>query len=227
MNTPQITVTISHDLIADVRETFYNSLISAFTHRNVGIIGKNCYTSHAYSAYIVTVASVEAFINEVFLGWICKSRFKDSALWELKVETLNRMNLSLKLVIISQLLFDHVLKRGEQPLQDFEMLIRIRNDLVHFKMDGSAPKYIKELENREIALVSKPGDAGPWPWKLSSTEGIRWAHNSACNMISYLVSLIPDGIDSSFARCASNFQLISDSDVQSLLDTIDTKSEGD
>ena len=189
MANANITSTISHDLIEDVRLALRASYDIAVTNK-VRRIGNNSYTTHAFSAYITAVASVEAFVNETFLGWMCRSHYAESALWQLSDSALKRMELSLKLVRISQLLFGHVLKRDAQPFQDFSMLIRVRNDLVHFKMSGPTPKYISVLSQRKIALVETPEEAGPWPWKLSCTEGIRWAHNAACNMVSHMVSLI-------------------------------------
>ena len=61
--------------------------------------------------------------------------------------------------------------------------------------------FVKDLNQRKIGLDTKPpngfkGDfAQPWVWEISSTEGIRWAHNTATNMIRYLIEMIPESED--------------------------------
>ena len=60
-------------------------------------------------------------------------------------------------------------------------------------MKVKAPKYVKVLAQRGIALTACPKGADyAWVHKLSSSEGIRWAHNTACKTVQALVSLIPD-----------------------------------
>jgi hypothetical protein len=100
------------------------------------------------------------------------------------------------------------------------LLIKIRNDLIHYKMSGTPPKYIKPLEERGIILPShevKQGDSVdfPWPHKLSCSEGIRWAHNTVCETVDTLVKFIPKEIKEKFMllSLSSNFRPIAKSDA--------------
>jgi hypothetical protein len=208
VNEVHITTTISGDLIAEVRTALFDSLDAAMTG-NRGWIGENASTPRAYAAYVTSVAAVEAFVNETFLQWTCSSATSSSALWQIPESSLERMDLLLKVVVFPQLLFGAAPKRDAQPFQDFALLCRIRNDLVHFKMSThSTPKYVHTLAQRGIALVHSPDDPGPWPWKLSCTEGIRWAHNTACEMALHMASLIPESQRERLAHGAGNFRRI-------------------
>ena len=79
-----------------------------------------------------------------------------------------------------------------------QLLFRVRNDVVHYRMKfkndvDDLPKYVKELEQRKIALPKLP-DGGDFIWidKICSTEGIRWAHNTACRIVHTLAGFAPN-----------------------------------
>lgn len=83
-----------------------------------------------------------------------------------------------------------IVARNEQ--QDMALLIRVRNDVVHFKMEGKPPSYLKGLDQRGISLTAWTDSQDSdyvWPHKLSTSEGIRWAHNTACATIKALAYL--------------------------------------
>jgi len=207
-----ITATISPDLVYSVRSMLRLSLDLARTG-SVRRIGINSYSPHAFAAYVACVASIEAFINETFLSWQCRSSYESAALWDIPTETLEKADLLLKLVLVPQLLFGQKFERGKQPFQDFALLCRVRNDVVHFKMQFQEPKYVRALCDRKIALVEEPDEEGPWPHKLSSSEGIRWAHNTACAVARQLVSFIPQDQRNSLGRLATNFEPIEESQM--------------
>jgi hypothetical protein len=191
------TVTISGDLLSTVRTLWRMGVAGASTGK-VSHHGLNVYTEHALAAYVTAVAAVEAFVNESFLEtrgrWIHKS-----ALWELRADWLERLELQEKLFLITHLQLGKASHRGEQPLQDFLLLARVRNEVVHYKY-GPPPKFINEFLQRRIAmsisLRDKMRERGeelhqPWAWDMSCTEGIRWAHNASCRMVQTLVDTIP------------------------------------
>lgn len=203
------TTTISGSLLADVR--IAHSVSVAYANSGKGVRhGNNAYTPHGYSAYVAAVASVEAFLNETFLSQMSRLVCKDSSLWDLKRDSLERMDLLLKLIIVPKLLFGSSLKRNEQPYQDFSTLCEIRNDVVHYKMQFEPPKYIDELSRRRIFLTSGNHDAEClWPNRISCTEGILWAHNVACRMANALVSLAPTEQRHYFSMSVENFSELS------------------
>lgn len=161
--------------------------------------GYNWHTDHALAAYVLAVASVEAFINEVFVGPPVLARQGQTVAGPLDIEgDLEGLDLRTKLVLLPQLAFGKTLSRDRQPYQDMAMLIKARNDLVHYKMRDRAPKYVAQLLQRGIALVPERDLCDPaghlfgaaWTRVISTVEGIRWAHNTACATVMALGELM-------------------------------------
>jgi hypothetical protein len=205
------TITISGDLIRHVRLILDMSLEYALTEHGVRH-GHNAYSPHALPAYVLTVSSVESLVNETLLDSSARLIWRDSPLWKLKTDFLEKIDLLTKLVLVPQLLFDKSFTSNKQPLQDFNLLLKVRNDIVHYKL-RSEPKYLQPLVERDIALSSAKAEGSadyPWPSKLSCTEGIRWAHNTSCAVVNTLVDFLPqegrDGLSLSYL--AQNFQPI-------------------
>ena len=175
--------------------------------------GLNGYSAHAFPAYIVSVAAVESFVNEVFLSDLGRLITKGRPLWKLPKDWVEKLELANKLILVPQLLFKSSFSRSSPPYQDMSLLIKVRNLIVHYKMTGKSPKLLKTLDQRGISLVAPTvltHDADyPWASKLQSAEGIRWAHNTACKTVIGLVAFVPqeerEGLSVSMA---SNFQPI-------------------
>jgi len=128
---------------------------------------------------------------------------------------LDKIEIGNKLIILPELLFGKSFKRDEQPFQDMAILIKIRNTFVHFKMKNEAPKYVSVLDQRGITLKAKSQEKKAdfaWTHKLFSSEGIRWAHNTACKVIQALSACAPkDRLKSDpVLQLAILFQTISD-----------------
>jgi hypothetical protein len=186
--------TISGSLIYHVR-LHYEQALNQIISGNVVRYGINGYTDHSIPSYILSVATVEAFINEAFLSQWSKLISKDSPLWNLSKEYLEKLELPNKLIIVPELLFQKSFLRNKEPYQDMAILIKIRNLFVHYKMTYESPKFIKTLDEKGITLKSNKKDDRvdfAWTHKLSSSEGIRWAHNTACNVIQTLASYAPE-----------------------------------
>jgi len=212
-------MTISGDLIAYVRSAFIRGLDYAITSDTVRQ-GINAYTPiEAYPAYITAVASVEAFLNEQLLSPIAQAIYPKSCLWGIH-NRIDNLSIQTKTILVPQLLFGRSLDNSTQPAQDFGLLVRVRDDLVHYKMKQKAPKYLADLSQRRIALTSEQVHSGgqdyAWPHKLSSTEGIRWAHNTACKVVHKVVECIPEPHKDVLGSLATNFQEIREEDVQAL-----------
>jgi hypothetical protein len=191
------TVTISGDLISHLRLLYDLGSRGALSGKVVRH-GLNAYTEHALTAYIIGAASVEAFVNEALLVQETEWLTKGSALWQLRRDWVERLDLREKIIIVSHLLLGQGLDAGAQPLQDLILLVKLRNEVIHYKR-GAPPKFISEFIQRGIALSSRwreqlPSDAPlsqPWAWDMQCTEGIRWANNTCCQMVHKLVESIP------------------------------------
>ncbi|GEM_PF-2169383 len=217
-------VTFSPTFISHVRLLYglaLDQLVSEKTSRE----GINCYTDFAGPAYVSAVAAIEAFINEIIFGAPTKYILRESPLWALDQKWVEKLEILNKLVIIPHLLFNKSFERDSQPYQDMTLLVKIRNDFVHYKMEEKVPGYVKPLEDRGIALPA-PSEFGDYVWvhKLSTSEGIRWSHNTVCKVAKTLVSFIPEEHKPiMFASLLQNFVEIPGELARDRLRQIETK----
>lgn len=159
-------------------------------------------SSLAIPAYILAVAAVEAFVNEMFLSQLALMTIGswpggagDSTRSGM-TKSLERLSLPKKLIRVPQLYFGRSLDRRELAYQDMLLLTDLRHELVHYKMGVEPPKAVKILAERGIAFRVPPEweEGGPHPWadRVSTVEGIRWAYNTACSIAIALLELIPE-----------------------------------
>ncbi len=151
--------------------------------------GINVLTDWAPSAYVLAVACVEAFLNEMFLSPATEDFINSEVLKTISAEWLEKVDIGPKLVIVPQLVSGRTFARNQQPYQDMQLLIKVRNAFVHYKMKFEIPSFLKPLQDLGIALKWEPM---PWASALSTSEGIRWAHNTACCTMRELLGFLPD-----------------------------------
>lgn len=208
--------TISQNFIFHVR-VIYNQALQEILRGKAVRHGINGYTSLGYSSYVLAVAAVEAFINEAFLSSLPKMLTNDSPLWKLESDWIEqKVTLNTKLILVPYLLFGKTFERDNQPFQDMNLLIKVRNDLVHYKMGFTKPKYYAPLEDRRIILVANNNIEADYPLasKLNCSEGIRWAHNTACETVKNLAEFADEKFDHLADTVKANFPLISESEAK-------------
>ena len=185
-------MTVSGQLIRDVRSSFY-SCLNEMAARRTNRKGINGYSQHGLATYVVAVASVEAFVNEAFLVLLDGVGTGVDAMSSMPDEWLKDVEIGAKILLFPQLLLGRTLKRDAEPYQDMRQLIRVRNALTHYKMTPSVPKCVGDLVQRGIGLTPQDTRHGvAWPEYISCSEGVRWAHNTACKTVQSLISLIPE-----------------------------------
>jgi hypothetical protein len=211
-----VMVSFSTNFISHVRMLYTLALEQRMSGK-VSVYGINSYTNYAGPAYISSVASVEAFLNEITFGPMTEALYKDSALYRLDQDWLEFLDIRPKLMLIPQLLFNSTFSRSVQPYQDFDILVAVRNDFVHYKMHKNPPRYLKALEERSIALPHHKEAAIVWADELSSSEGIRWAHNTSCRVVQALAQMIPEEHRHFLATLATSFAEIDTSYVEKLV----------
>jgi len=197
-------ITISGDLIGHCRTLYELSLTQALTGK-VLRHGINAFSPHALPAYVVAVASIEAFISESLLSSLTLTICKTSPLHELKTEWIDKLELKQRLLVSTKLLFDWSLKKDAQPYQDFDLLVKIRNDITHYKNDGVLPKYIVPMKDRNIFMKHPGNFHNPWASDVSCTEGIIWAHNTACEVVIEIIKNAPKDVAEVIAWNSQNF----------------------
>lgn len=116
-----------------------------------------------------------------------------------------RSNASLetKLAIGNWILTGTRLKRGEQPFQDFALLVRLRNDLVHFKanarFEDGVPRgkmhasLVARFRDKKILAENMEDDELSWSVLVQTKAVAEWSCKTAARMVSDLCSNIPPG----------------------------------
>jgi hypothetical protein len=173
---------------------------------------------------VIAVASVEAYLNEAMLSPLSLFGFGPTPLDQFDKEVLERQDLLLKLQLLPQIAVGRTMPRDAQPFQDFQILVKLRNEIVHYKMSGPEPTVVRDLEQRGIALA-KPENAPEgadylWVQKISCTEGIRWANNTACRVVHKFAGFVPQDRRDSITGLADNFVEISAADVKATLEAM-------
>jgi hypothetical protein len=201
---PQIAGTISPLFIQHVATLFSLSFRPHQLLPESRKEGDNHYSAFAVPAYMCAAAAVESYINETFLSEFSIGFFPQSPLKHLKpkdLETIERMKTAEKVLFLPLLVYSRPIDRARQAYADFDHLLKLRNGLTHYKFrygDEGVTAPVKDLAQRKIAFSdrrSKPriGDdpCSTWVEQVSTTEGIRWAYNTAISMIHLLIDAHP------------------------------------
>ncbi len=184
--------TISFDLIMHVREFYTMAYQEISSNERKQVTPDNGITDYAIPSYVLSVAAVEAFMNEMFLA-VGPGFLKGSSFEKLTPEQLVKLrkaSLEDKLKEIPELAFDQkVFNPGHQPFQDMSYLIKMRNSFVHYKMEIDAKDrgILNYLVKKGIALNTPDGPNRFWVSDLSTFEGIRWAHNTIVTIIKAVI----------------------------------------
>lgn len=179
--------------------------------------GINCYTDHAGPAYMIACAAIEAFLNEMLYS----SRIfrPDVPFFGKADEWAEKIGLVDRVIRVPEFLYGKTFIKGKQPLQDFTLLVKLRNYFVHYKMEDDLQGIISELEKRKIALTPKPFHGHPQTpfYKLCSSEGIRWANNTTSKVANGLFQFMPKAQKQLFGDISEYFQEIPELVPQKLL----------
>lgn len=225
-----LSVTISGDLFLYVRNLYTTEVVRCISSGQWRF-GTNCSSITALPAYITSVAAVESFVNEHLLGRAARSLYRNSPLWGLEEEWIEKLELKRKLILIPPMLFNKPFPRTKNVFNDITSLISIRNDITHYKMYKPVGKYMKDLQNRKITFGStRPEDywvTQPWVEQLNCSEGIRWAYNTACKTLHTLLDLQDPGPGAYGFYKKENFPLISEDEVTSLFKYLDVDTSTD
>ncbi len=170
----------------------------------------NFYSPKFMDIYILSTTALEAFINEriAISLEICKRRLAlndpvnrnivDDDIFHVKIlKKIKKENLRDKYLKLPQLLWHTTFDKNKSPFRDFEFLVDIRNDIIHYKMpfydeENLEPSWAKELSPKGFFL-QEPVIIPPkpllyekkriWIEEICTLKGARWAHNTTCAII--------------------------------------------
>ena len=194
-----IAMSISTLLIEEVRLSCIKCL-EDLKSGNFAVDGDNSVSFHAMSAYVLAVCALEAVMGELLSISYDTSHILIE--FPLSKDDLEKLDLRQKYLLIPHLLWGKTFVRGEEPFQSFDALVKVRNDLVHYKMKaygaGNDPKYWKLLEAKNIPLNIPSTTERGTPviqgisTKVLTKNGAFWAHNTACDMVQKLLEFADD-----------------------------------
>jgi hypothetical protein len=183
--------TISGTLLGQARAA-YNRCIADGKSGLVFATKDNNYSTYAMSVYILSVATAEAFMNEVvFLNHHWKHDAKSKAILEEITEIESPLQKCSELPIK---LWGKELDKSRPPYQDFYHLVKIRNEITHYRMEPSkfAKDYLQYLGDRKV-LLGTPGQFGFGHLDpVLNTKAAKWAYNTACRVAKQLIELAQD-----------------------------------
>ena len=150
--------------------------------------------------YVLVAASLEAFINDFCRHKIDEIKWTDGeAYWLKGLEEIidQKIEVRLKWQLVPQLLWQKAFDESQSPWQDFNVLIHLRNLLLHYKTEyllpGKVPGplgYIPHLLSSESQNTNKPHtltealrESKTWVHRICNLEMARWAFNTGVRMI--------------------------------------------
>jgi len=156
--------------------------------------------------YILVAASLEAFINEFCREKIDEVRSNDGEAYWLKglEEIIDRkIEVRLKWQLVPQLLWQKAFDESKAPWQDFNVLINMRNSLLHYKMEylpsGKVPKYLGHIQqlltsktqntDRPRTFIERIESSETWVDRICSLDVAKWAFNTGVSMIEEFLDL--------------------------------------
>lgn len=165
----------------------------------------------ALVAIMFSAATLEALISEMqIVAKLSSINFAKAAKMAAVGEVLeeaeeNNAQLHLKYLLVSALLAGKTFDKGAAPFQDFSLLIKLRNAIVHMKpteLDGKLPGFFKSLQSRKLAAVDKPGVKRNWVEAISTTAAAHWACETAAIMTASLRTLASPPEDTPLGQSA-------------------------
>jgi hypothetical protein len=161
----------------------------------------------ALVAIVFSAAALEGFINEaVEFAALPRPKSPSVALFADLAQEVekSRGSTRLKFLLASGVFAGRVFNKGGQPYQDFELLMDLRNELVHLKpidritgpnaeglLESKPPAIIKRLRSKRILAKNDPQIATPFTSLISTPAAARWACNAAAGMVEELLKLVP------------------------------------
>jgi hypothetical protein len=163
------------------------------------------------TAVVFAAASLEALINEVLE--LAEIEIQDGGgdkLLQAFVDVLSeaeesRSSIALKFALSSIVLRGRSYPKGEQPYQDFSLLINLRNAIMHlrpttlFRVEEHGVQLdvkgiLTQLQRRSLITLPVPGSNAVTDLlnEASRPEVARWAVNAAANMAQSFLSMFPD-----------------------------------
>jgi hypothetical protein len=160
----------------------------------------------SFVAILFSAFALEAWVNDLLDNVQCEDPYwsppetKTLAAFADQLEG-RGSSIELRIQLIAAGLTGKAMDAGRQPYQDFALLIRIRNMLVHakpehFESDSSQNEphaILRKLEERGVFELERAGVVNLLHGTLTIPAVGRWAYGAAIRMVEALGEMLPQG----------------------------------
>ncbi len=197
---------INKEPVSQTIVTYTQSLIHSAAN---SIKYAESYPQDAQITIILSTLAVEAFLNELgnVNSFVPKEELSTSL--NLSASVLdelekNNAQIRLKLMVSYYALTGKLIDKGAQPYQDFDLLVDIRNALVHPKPirlsqraveDNGQHKFVKQLISRKVIDPPNEGLTKSWRTYILQPSVARWSYSVATSIIVDLIDQIPSKLE--------------------------------
>jgi len=155
----------------------------------------NYFAMEALYSFVLSINIWEAILNETFQNDFIMQQnniFSDAS------EAINKWDIKTKTITFPKLLLNKTFDKGNVLWQDFNAIVGIRNEIIHFKSSlFEGPKKQVDYLRAKNLTVQLNNCATPWQTEVSTTECMRFCINTTVKMIHTFVKLFVDaGVDS-------------------------------
>jgi len=136
----------------------------------------------------------------------------------------SRASLESKVLMAKWILSGTAYRKGEEPFQDFKILMDLRNALAHvryvdkfewnvtpgqfagpdvtpeLRRSGDPPKVIQGLRSKEVLAIYPPSSVSSWIGEITTAAVAFWACNAASDIVHSLLASLPEGSPSEKLR---------------------------
>jgi hypothetical protein len=162
----------------------------------------------ALVSIVFSVLTLEAFMNEL-AEFALTSDMEQPPVIDVLAEFLkdseeSNASLETKFTVGSWILTGKRFERGKQPFQDFALLVRLRNDIVHFKANDRFEEGVP-VGKRHANLISKFRDKNilaedtredilsSWSHLIQTKAAAEWSCKTAARMVMDFYKKLPSG----------------------------------
>lgn len=191
MAKPRVAVSI-HDTLWRMVHRIFETAVTTIPDNCFLVDERNGFSNAALTVFPLSINAFEAYFN-TFVFWTVPA-YNLSPSTELlreHQEDLSKLNLQTRVRLATRIICDRTFEKGQQPFQDFDKLVKIRNGIVHFQMQDAPLKVVNDLSQRKIAWPEKiGGTTNIWVNRISTIECMRWAINTISETTAELRQLV-------------------------------------
>jgi hypothetical protein len=183
---------LNSGILFDTAVSAYQRLVPAPSDKAGG-------QNDALVAVLFSAATLEAFVPELALMAQSDSAlFGDKRLQSvagvLDEAEASRGSVRLKFILAKSILSGETYDKGQEPYQDFDALIALRDAIIHMKPEqitGEPHKLLQRLRAKDLCEDGQPNLTASWLGQISTRAVARWACNTVVEMVESLMACLP------------------------------------